>query len=146
MNEKKKVYISGKMRYLDEEESRRLFLEAQRKFESEGYEVVNPWDLEEEKKAQCKDWGDFIIFDLPILKTCDKIYMLKNWYDSWGARTEHDYAKGNGIEVVYQSLDDIPETKQRKISDDYHRFLYHEALQQNCTQDDIKTIIFKKQK
>ena len=50
MNEKKKVYISGKMRYLDEEESRRLFLEAQRKFESEGYEVVNPWDLEKEKK------------------------------------------------------------------------------------------------
>ncbi len=108
---KKKIYISGAMRYIDEEESRSLFAEAKARLEELGYEAINPWDLEPDKEKKCKDWGDFLLYDLNILKTCDCIFMLRNWRDSDGARTEHDYAKGCGIVIIYQ---DIAEAKTIK--------------------------------
>lgn len=119
MAEKKKVYISGKMRYMTEEESRALFLSAQRKLEAEGFEVVNPWDFEDEKSKQCSEWSDYIMFDLPILKTCDIIYMLPNWNDSCGANVEHWYAKGHGIEIRYaQEPNSLESLKQSIDSND----------------------------
>ena len=99
---KKKVYISGKMRGLDPEQFAPIFEKARRFLESKGYEVVNPVDFEEEKMKTCECWADFIIFDLPILKTCNAIYMLQNWQDSWGAKVEFDFANGHGLEILYQ--------------------------------------------
>lgn len=99
---KKKVYISGKMRGLDPEKFAPIFEKARRFLESKGYEVVNPVDFEEEKMKTCECWADFIIFDLPILKTCNAIYMLQNWQDSWGAKVEFDFANGHGLEILYQ--------------------------------------------
>lgn len=102
MMEKQRVYISGKMRFMDEEESRRLFAEAQENLEAQGFDVINPWDLEDEKMRQCAEWAEFILFDLKIVKTCDKIYMLNNWKDSFGAKTEFDFASGHGLDILYQ--------------------------------------------
>ena len=99
---KKKVYISGKMRGLNPEQFAPIFEKARRFLESKGYEVVNPVDFEEEKMKTCECWADFIIFDLPILKTCNAIYMLQNWQDSWGAKVEFDFANGHGLEILYQ--------------------------------------------
>ena len=97
-----KVYISGKMRGMTEEESRRKFKEAEFHLKALGYEVVHPWDTEQEKKKHCKEWCDYILFDLKILSECDSIYMLDNWQDSWGAKCEHAYAWGRGMNVMYQ--------------------------------------------
>lgn len=99
---KKKVYISGKMRGLDPEQFTPCFEKARQFLESKGYEVVNPVDFEEEKMKTCECWADFIIFDLPILKTCNAIYMLQNWQDSWGAKVEFNFANGHGLEILYQ--------------------------------------------
>lgn len=101
--DKERIYISGKMRHLAEAESRRIFAEAQHKLEAQGYEAINPWLLADAKMdAGCKEWGDFIMFDLAVLKTCDAIYMLPNWTDSLGANIEINYAKGNGIKIIYE--------------------------------------------
>ena len=97
-----KVYISGKMRGMTEEESRSKFKEAELHLKALGCEVVNPWDTEQEKKKHCKQWGDYILFDLKILSECDSIYMLDNWQDSWGAKCEHAYACGRDMKVLYQ--------------------------------------------
>lgn len=102
MAQKLKVYISGKMRGMDEKDSRRLFSEAKKYLEQQGYEAINPWDLEGEKMKVCHEWADFIIYDLHILKKCDMIFMLQNWYDSWGAQVEYAFANGHGIKVEYQ--------------------------------------------
>ena len=113
---KERIYISGKMRGLDEKESRRRFADAVKMWRDLGFETVNPWDLEDAKKAQCEDWGDYILFDLPILKTCDYIYMLDNWEDSWGAKVEFNFAKGQGIYVYYEKSKEVITTmfKNRK--------------------------------
>ena len=104
MAQKLKVYISGKMRGMDEEESRRLFSEAQKQLEQQGFDAINPWNLEDEKMKVCQEWADFIIYDLYILKKCDMIFMLQNWHDSWGAQVEYAFANGHGIKVEYQKF------------------------------------------
>lgn len=37
-----------------------------------------------------------------VLETCTHIYMLKDWKDSKGAMMEHQFARNNGIEVIYE--------------------------------------------
>lgn len=39
---------------------------------------------------------------LKELKTCTHIYMLKDWKESKGAKIEHEFAKENGIKIIYQ--------------------------------------------
>lgn len=36
------------------------------------------------------------------LKNCTHIYMLRNWKDSPGAIQEHEFAKANNIEIIYE--------------------------------------------
>lgn len=47
-----KIYISGKMRGLPEEESRKKFEAAQQYLIELGHDVVNPWAFEKEKEEQ----------------------------------------------------------------------------------------------
>lgn len=98
-----KIYISGKMRGLPENESRELFKTAEQYLTGLGHDVVNPWNSELEKDASCNEWADYIMFDLNILKTCDAIYMLDNWEDSWGAKCEYAFACGRGMEIIYET-------------------------------------------
>jgi len=39
--------------------------------------------------------------DLEMLKRCDVIVMMNDWQSSEGAKAEHEFAKENGIEIVY---------------------------------------------
>lgn len=96
-----RVYISGKMRYMDEDESKRLFKEAEHHLLGQGYDVYNPW-VDDEKYKECSGWGDFIIYDLKVLKGCDGIYMLKNWRDSLGATMEKTFAEGCGLKIMFE--------------------------------------------
>lgn len=97
-----KIYISGKMRGLPEEESRELFKSAENYLIELGHDVINPWDSEDEKNEKCRDWDDYILYDLQILKTCDAIFMLSNWQDSDGAKCEHAFASGRHMKIIYE--------------------------------------------
>lgn len=97
-----KIYISGKMRGLPEEESRRRFEAARQYLIELGHDVVNPWDSEKEKEAKCLEWEDYILYDLRIIKHCDALFMLDNWQDSDGAKCEHAFAKGRGMAILYE--------------------------------------------
>ena len=97
-----RIYISGKMRGLPEEESRMLFKAAENYLIGLGHDVINPWNSEDDKKRQCKEWDDYILYDLQLLRQCDAIFMLDNWQDSWGAKCEHAYANGKGLSILYQ--------------------------------------------
>lgn len=98
----KKVYISGKMKDMEEHESRAKFKAAETMLTYHGYEVINPWDIYDRKKDTIKKWEDFIIYDLKIIKRCDVIYMLDNWEDSWGAKCEYAFANGRNMEILFE--------------------------------------------
>ena len=104
-----KIYISGKMRGLPEEESRKLFKAAENYLIELGHDVINPWDSEDEKNEKCRDWDDYILYDLHILKMCDAIFMLSNWQDSDGAKCEHAFASGMGIGILYEKRGPVNE-------------------------------------
>lgn len=114
-----KVYISGKMRGLSEEESRMLFRAAEQYLIGLGHDVINPWDSESDKEQQCKEWEDYILYDLQILKTCDAIFMLSNWQDSDGAKCEHAFASGRHMEIIYETDEPIQKSK-----DDFNKGLW----------------------
>lgn len=97
-----KIYISGKMRGLPEEESRMKFEAARQYLIELGHDVVNPWDSEKDKEEQCLEWEDYILYDLRIIKHCDALFMLDNWQDSDGAKCEHAFARGRGMEILYE--------------------------------------------
>jgi len=101
---KEVVYISGKMRGMDERESKHRFWVAEQMLKDKGYNVINPWKNPYEGH---ESWGELIIRDLAIIKRfADHLYMLDNWHLSSGAKTEHYFAEGNGISIFYQDEQD----------------------------------------
>ena len=97
----KKVYLSGKINGLGEDEYRDNFAQAAMDalafFPGEQVTIVNPATL----PAIHNTWADYLIRDLMLLKDCDAIVMLPDWEDSKGAMTEHAFAEGMGLEIHY---------------------------------------------
>ena len=96
-----KIYISGKISdypdYMDR------FLEAEQYLRNKGYgEVVNPARIMANFPASTP-YVDYMVMSLRLLDECDTIYMLDNFYESYGARVERLYAMGRGMEVLYES-------------------------------------------
>lgn len=92
---KKKVYLSGQITGLSEEEYKRKFKEAEDKLIGFGYDVVNPASL---KSIPNGTWTDYMRRDIKLLMDCDYIYMLDNWTESTGAKAEFKLAVDIGIE------------------------------------------------
>ena len=67
-------------------------------------EPVNP--MKEVPYTEGFKWQDYMLKDLELLAKCDTIYMLKNWYDSKGARIEFDFAVAMGVRIIYEYQDD----------------------------------------
>lgn len=97
----KKVYLSGKIAGLPEEEYKQNFAQAAMDalafFPDEQVTIVNPATL----PAIHNTWEDYLISDLMLLKDCDAIVMLPDWVESNGAKVEHAFAEGMGIEIHY---------------------------------------------
>ena len=97
----KKVYLSGKINGLAEDEYKQNFAQAAMDalafFPDEQVTIVNPAAL----PAIHNTWADYMLRDLMLLRDCDAIVMLPDWPDSKGARTEHVFAEGMGIEIHY---------------------------------------------
>ena len=92
---KPKVYLSGQITNLSEEEYKRKFKEAEDKLIGLGYDVVNPASLDPIPNGT---WTDFMRRDIKLLMDCDYIYMLDNWTESTGAKAEFKLAVDIGIE------------------------------------------------
>lgn len=95
------VYISGKMSGLTEEEYRKNFKDAENRLIELGYNVVNPCELTYLQKS----YSGMLLQALYALSQCDKIYMLKNWKESNGAKCEYWFAKGMEIEIMFESFE-----------------------------------------
>lgn len=94
----KKVYISGKITGM-EEEAAMLFEKAEQHLLSLGYEPVNPMKLNHDHGLT---WSDYMRVDIIALCCCGKVYMLKNWLSSKGAKLEHEIACELDHEIIYE--------------------------------------------
>ena len=107
---KMKIYISGKIGTdTITPEIRDKFNEAAAFFEQQGHEVVNPIDpLHQERGAvyQSQSIPDIytrrLLYDLSIIATCDAVFLLPDWRDSPGAKTEASFAAAINKKVVAQ--------------------------------------------
>lgn len=95
---KKKIYIAGKITGI-ENEAFKLFESAEKRLISEGYEVVNPMKLPHDHD---KKHSSYMIECLNALRTCDEIFMLTNFIDSKGAKTELMEACNLKLDIRYQ--------------------------------------------
>jgi hypothetical protein len=96
---KKKIYISGAITGF-EKVAPLLFEIAERKLQSQGFEVVNPMTIEHNHDLK---WGSYMRADLKALLDCDYIFMLSNWKGSRGAKIEHQLALDLEIGIIFQS-------------------------------------------
>lgn len=65
--------------------------------------IINPIEHAEMNfDVKNTSWHDFMIFDLNLLKKCNKIYMLNDWKESVGATIEHMWAEKLGLEIIYE--------------------------------------------
>ena len=93
------TYISGPMTGIKEWNFPE-FYKAQRILVARGDKVFNP----AQNSLECGfDYADFLRFDIQAILICSKMYMLKGWQMSKGARLEHDIAEALGLEMEYQS-------------------------------------------
>ncbi len=95
-----RIYISGKMTGLDKKEYMQKFNTAEKRLKSKGYEVINPVTV----AAYGLDYEKSMAVDLILLGSCDAIYMLDNWKESKGAKTERNHAMSKGIDIIYESI------------------------------------------
>lgn len=92
------IYISGaitgnpdfKRQFREAENSIRVWWDGQ---------VINPADIDLEDRAT---WSDYMRVCIPLLMCCSKIYMLKGWEKSRGARWELRNAIEIGIDVEFE--------------------------------------------
>lgn len=93
---KKRVYISGPITNI-ENQNIGAFLDAQRRFESAGWAVINPHTF---AGAVEKEWADYMKVDLMVmLLAVDAIAILPNWWGSVGSRVEIAVAKAFNLPI-----------------------------------------------
>ena len=96
---KVKIYISGQITGI-EERAIDLFKEAELHLLSEGYDVVNPMELNHDHD---QEWLSYMQEDIEVMMTCRTIYMLKNWTNTLsGANIERDLAIALGYNIIYE--------------------------------------------
>lgn len=92
------IYLSGKI--TNQANYKELFEEARKDAEDKFPEaaIINPAEI---SLPEICDWDDYMHICLHLLNKANIIYMLDNWLESKGARTEHLYALKNGIGVLW---------------------------------------------
>ena len=74
------------------------FERAEMWLKSQGYEVINPCKL-----PYKLSYAEYMKVALLLLEMCDGIYMLSNWEQSNGAKTELVVAKALGKKIKFES-------------------------------------------
>ena len=101
-----KIYISGMITSLKEDQYRRDFNEAANYITERGHEAVDPSLL---GKPEHHSWDYYMRKAIAQLVECDAIYMLRSYHVSKGALLEKALAIGLEMPVFYeQAAEDIP--------------------------------------
>ena len=97
-----RVYLSGPITGLPEEEYTRNFARAEQHYRTAGYEVVNPVKLSQALLLEKPDadYEDFMTVDLEALRSCTHIALLAGWENSKGAVREKAEAERLGLEIM----------------------------------------------
>lgn len=95
-----KIYLSGKITGLPQQEAREKFADGQALLEEIGLEAVNPM---EKGLSNELSWEQHMVKDIELLFSCDAIFMMDNWIDSKGAQIEYDIANRLGMEIYFES-------------------------------------------
>jgi len=90
-----KVYISGKISGI-EREARKEFAKAELLLALNGYEPINPFNLDHDHD---NSWEEYMKVDIEAMLKCQAICMLKGWQESEGAKIEHTLASSLGFRV-----------------------------------------------
>lgn len=93
-----KIYIAGKITGEDAGSVFVKFNMNEFKLKKEGHEVVNPLKI----TSQSWTWEKCMKACIEALRTCDSIFMLRDWKNSRGAVLEHQIAQIYGLNIIYQ--------------------------------------------
>ena len=137
MNTIKKIYISGKI--CEEELSEatmKKFAKAEKRLRSKGFDVFNPATKEWQEQLTKRHKEDNAIYqpyivggklpnfytyallrDLMAFCLYDGIYMLEDWKESEGAKTEYQFAIATNKEIIFQSKEHAIDYLNEKIKE-----------------------------
>lgn len=114
-----KVYISGVITGLTEEQFKASFAQAEKILESEGFsDYVNPCKVEPCETEDCRvpvvssqthfsdgsyihDWKCYMRHDIKAMMDCRAIAMIPGWRKSKGATLEMDLAQRLGFTILF---------------------------------------------
>jgi len=89
-----KAYIAGKI--TGDPGYREKFEIGKRDLEQDGLIVLNPAELPEGLSG-----GDYMRICISMIECADVVYFLPDWYESSGAKLEHDLCLYIGKPVIY---------------------------------------------
>ena len=96
-----KIYVSGKITGISEEDSRALFGCACSVVECCGHEAINPWMVNEYMAGA--SYEELMQEDLRIIRDeADALFVLQNYHTSAGAHREIAEALAKGIPIFYE--------------------------------------------
>jgi len=93
----KNIYIAGKITGL--KNYKKLFNKAENNLNLSGFNCMNPSVFNEGFEQ-----NEYMHVCYAMIDICDTIYMLNNWKDSIGARSEYNYASRNGKKILFQEV------------------------------------------
>lgn len=92
------IYISGQITGTTDYMKR--FEKAEMEFRLNNISVINPASVC--SKLPNLEWKYYMQVCMGLLSFCDAIYMLAGWTKSKGAKMEYDWAKKNGLKILYE--------------------------------------------
>ncbi len=96
-----KLYIAGKISGLEYGLAYAKFADAAIFLRSIGHEPVNPMEVNGlDGGGNEHPWSEYMRRDIPVLLSCDGIFLLPCWVDSKGARLEKHIADELGMTIV----------------------------------------------
>lgn len=99
-----KIYISGKITGLPDENVYCKFYESSERLKKFGHEVMSP---AVNLLNQGFSHEDYMHVSFAMMDVCDAVFMQKDWKDSRGARSELLYALSRGMLIFWEDYSTI---------------------------------------
>lgn len=77
------------------------FAKAQEQLEMQGYEVINPAEINSHL-PKSTTWIEYMEISMKLLGMCEKIFMLRGWEKSCGANREYGWAVAKGLGLMFE--------------------------------------------
>lgn len=96
------IYISGPIESVGVDKASEAFKAAEEQLKEEGYTlIINPMEVISKRCGPNASWSEAMVFDIRYLALCRHILMLPGWEQSVGSRIEHEFAKHEGLNIIY---------------------------------------------